>query len=136
MTTNENLIDKLALIYIHNRQILMALSTGKDFYYVPGGKREGSESDIEALSREVKEELNVELINDSITYYGTFEAQAHGKAAGVIVRMTCYQADFVGQLKPSSEIQDIAYYTSAQRDIVGPVDQMIFDDLKAKDLID
>jgi hypothetical protein len=50
--------------------------------------------------------------------------------------MTCYQADFVGQLKPSSEIQDIAYYTSAQRDIVGPVDQMIFDDLKAKDLID
>jgi hypothetical protein len=31
-------IDKIALIYIKNRQILMALSKGKDAYYIPGGK--------------------------------------------------------------------------------------------------
>ncbi len=130
------LIDKLAFIYIKDRQILMTLSKGKDTYYIPGGKREGNETDLEALSREVMEELSVVILPDSIRHYGTFEAQAHGKAEGTIVRMTCYEAAIAGTLRPSSEIQDIAYYTYAQRDTVGPVDQIIFDDLQSKNLID
>ncbi len=129
-------IDKLAFIYIKDKQILMSLSKGNDTYYIPGGKREPGETDLVALAREVKEELTVELISDTVKHYGTFEAQAHGKPIGMMVRMICYQADFTGELKPSSEIQDLAYYTYAQREIVGPVDQLIFDDLKAKDLID
>ncbi len=133
---DKEVIDKLAWIYIKNRQILMTLSKGKDTYYIPGGKRDGKETDYEALTREVKEELTVDLIASSIKHYGTFEAQAHGKPEGTIVRMTCYTGDFAGDLQPSSEIQDIAYYAYAQRDIVGPVDQIIFDDLKKKQFID
>lgn len=131
----KSFIDKLAYIHIKDRQILMTLSKGKDTYYIPGGKREKGESDVEALSREVEEELSVAIIPETIKYYGTFEAQAHGKPAGTIVRMTCYEADCTGEFQASSEIQDIAYYTYAQRDIVGPVDQIIFDDLKKRDLI-
>lgn len=134
--TEQTFIDKLAFIYIKNRQILMTLSKGKDIYYIPGGKREGNETDIEALSREVEEELTVKIIPATVKHYGTFEAQAHEKPDGTIVRMTCYEADFTGELQPSSEIQDIAYYSYARRDIVGPVDQIIFDDLKKKSLID
>lgn len=132
----KNFIDKLAYIYIKDKQILMTLSKGKDTYYIPGGKRDEGETDIEALSREVKEELTVSIVPEIVKHYGTFEAQAHGKPTGTIVRMTCYEADFEGEFQPSSEIQDIAYYTYAQRDIVGPVDQIIFDDLKEKGLID
>jgi 8-oxo-dGTP diphosphatase len=128
-------IDKLAFIYLKDKQILMTLSKGKDTYYIPGGKREGNESDAEALKREVREELTVEIIESTIKHYGTFEAQAHGKPIGTIVRMTCYEAEYSGELTPNSEIQDLAYYTYAQRDIVGPVDQIIFDDLKKKGLI-
>jgi 8-oxo-dGTP diphosphatase len=113
----------------------MTLSRGKDTYYIPGGKREESETDEETLIREVKEELNVEIIPESIKSYGVFEAQAHGKPEGTIVRMTCCTANFHGQFKPGREIQDLAYYTYAQRSIVGPVDQIIFDDLKKKGLI-
>jgi 8-oxo-dGTP diphosphatase len=134
--SSSTFIDKLAFIYLNNRQILMTLSKGKDTYYIPGGKREGDETDEAALMREVKEELSVNIDPKTIQHYGTFEAQAHGKSLGTIVRMTCYEADFSGELKPSSEIQDVAYYTYAQRDIVGPVDQIIFDDLKKKNLID
>ena len=129
-------IDKLAFIFIQNRQILMTLSKGKDTFYIPGGKREQGETDEEALMREVKEELTVDLIPESIVHYGTFEAQAHGKAEGVIVRMACYEAQFTGTLQPSAEIESIDYYTFTQRESVGPVDQLIFDDLKRKDLID
>lgn len=130
------LIDKLAFIYLQDKQILMTLSKGKDTYYIPGGKREPGETDAQALIREVEEELTVKILPETMQHYGTFEAQAHGKPDGTIVRMTCYTAEFEGTLTPSSEIQDLAYYTSAQRDIVGPVDQLIFDDLQAKGLVE
>ena len=131
----KSFIDKLAYIYIKNKEILMTLSKGKDTYYIPGGKRDGDETDHEALIREVEEELTVKLKPVTIKHYGTFTAQAHGKPKGVQVRMTCYTASFTGKFEPNREIQDIAYYTYALRDIIGPVDQIIFDDLKKKGLI-
>jgi 8-oxo-dGTP diphosphatase len=134
--SEETFIDKLAFIYISNKKILMTLSKSKDTYYIPGGKRDPGESDFEALIREVKEELTVDLIPGTISHYGTFTAQAHGKPAGVMVRMTCYTSDFYGTLEPSSEIEKMDYYTYSQRNIVGPVDQIIFDDLNSKGLID
>lgn len=65
------LIDKIALIYVKDKRILCTLSKGKDIYYLPGGKREKDESDTDTLLRECKEELNVEIIKDTIQYYGT-----------------------------------------------------------------
>ncbi|MDO8619097.1 MAG: NUDIX domain-containing protein [Candidatus Daviesbacteria bacterium] len=132
---NKNFIDKLAYIQIVNKKVLVSLSRGKDTWYIPGGKREGSEDDKTALTREVKEELTVDLIPSSITYYGTFEAQAHGKAEGVIVRMTCYTANFTGEIKPASEIDQINYFTYSQKDLTSPVDHLIFDDLEKRKLI-
>lgn len=129
------LIDKLALIYLENGKLLMTLSHGKDTYYIPGGKREAGESDLTALTREIKEELQVDLAPDSLKLYGVFEAQAHGKPDGTIVRMTCYLANYQGNPKPGREIKKLAYYTYKERNIVGPVDQLIFDDLKNKGLL-
>jgi ADP-ribose pyrophosphatase YjhB (NUDIX family) len=129
------LIDKLALIDLHDGKLLMTLSYGKDTYYIPGGKRETGETDLAALSREIKEELQVDLDPSSLKLYGVFEAQAHGKPVGTIVRMTCYTGSYDGTPKPGREIQKIAYYTYQERGIVGPVDQLIFDDLKNKGLL-
>src|SRR5258706_1930776 len=97
-------IDKLAWIYIKDRKILATRSKGKDAWYIPGGKREKGESDKEALIREVKEELTVDLLPETITYLDTFKAQAHGKPEGVFVQMTCYTANYSGTLSPSAEI--------------------------------
>lgn len=129
-------IDKIALIYVKERRILMALSRGKDTYYIPGGKRENGESDEQALCREIKEELTVDICSETVRYYGKFCAQAHGKPPGAMVRMTCYTAILEGQIKPGSEIENTVYYGYSQRDIVGPVDQLIFDDLRLNDIID
>lgn len=96
-------IDKLAFIFINNRKVLSTLSKGKDAFYIPGDKREEGESDKEALIREVKEELPVDIIPETIKFYGTFRAQAHGKAEGIIVKMTCYTAEFDGELLPTAE---------------------------------
>lgn len=125
-------IDKLAFIYLKGHKILMTRSRGNDTFYIPGGKREEGESDIEALMREIQEELTVQLKPETITHYGTFEAQAHGKPRGTIVRMTCYTAKFDGEFAPNHEIAELGYYSYDQRDLVGPVDQLIFDDLQQK----
>lgn len=128
-------IDKLAYILLKDGKVLTTLSKGKDTWYIPGGKREGDETDQDALSREVKEELTVTLIPGTIRHYGTFEAQAHGKPEGTVVRMTCYEAAYEGELTPSSEIEELMFADYAWKEKSSPVDGLIFDDLKAKGLI-
>ena len=88
-----------------------------------------------AHDREVKEELNVDVILDTIKYYGTFTAQAHGKAEGVMVQMTCYMGEYKGELKASSEIEKIDWFDYTQKELTGPVDHVIFDNLKSKGLL-
>lgn len=129
-------IDKIAFIYVKDGKILSTLSKGKDTYYIPGGKREENETDEETLTRECKEELTIEINKDTIKYYGTFQAQAHGKAEGVIVKMTCYMAEFNGNLQANSEIQEIRWLDYSNLNVkISPVDKLIFKDLYDKGLI-
>ena len=128
-------IDKVAYLFLQDGKILSTRSKEKDKYYIPGGKREGTETDIETLAREVKEELSVDIIKESAKFYGVFEAQAHGKAEGVKVKMTCYTADFAGELKADSEIAEIVWLTTEDMDSVSPVDKLIFADLNKKGLL-
>lgn len=130
------IIDKLAWIHIVDRKILSTRSKGKDTYYIPGGKRDGEESDHQALIREVKEELSVDLLPESIRYINSFEAQAHGKPEGVIVRMTCYSGDYTGVLQAASEIDEYVWFTHRDRERSAPVDQIIMDWLKARGWIE
>jgi 8-oxo-dGTP diphosphatase len=133
---NTQYIDKLAYIHLQDQKVLTTLSKGKDTWYIPGGKREAGETDQEALIREVEEELTVHLKPETIKHFGTFEAQAHGKPAGTIVRMTCYIADFDGTLQPAAEIEKMDFFGYSGKSKSSPVDGLIFDYLKSKDLID
>lgn len=122
-------IDKIAWIQVDDGAILSTRSAGRDVYYLPGGKREPGESDVETLVREIREELSVAIVAGSQTHVGTFEAQAHAHPAGTVVRMTCYTADFHGELRADNEIEEVARLTYADRDRVSPVDQLVFDEL-------
>ncbi|BAL88850.1 putative NUDIX hydrolase [Actinoplanes missouriensis 431] len=126
------MIDKVAWIHLKDGAILSTRSIGKDVYYLPGGKREPGESDIDTLIREINEELDVIIVADSATHAGTFHAQAHGHPDGIMVRMTCYTAEYRGELRPNSEIEEIAWLTYANRHQVSAVDQIIFDQLHQK----
>lgn len=130
------MIDKIAWIYIKDKKVLCTLSKGKETYYSPGGKREQGETDEEALIREVKEELSVDIKKDTIQYYGTFEAQADGKEEGVIVKMTCYLAEYEGRLMPSSEIEKFDWLDTNDMDKISLAGKLIFEDLKKQGLID
>lgn len=130
------LIDKIAWIFIEDRRILSTKSFGKDKYYLPGGKREGNETDQQTLVREIKEELNVVINPQSINFFGTFRAQAHGHAPNILVQMTCYKADYSGTLQASSEIEEVKWLQYSDREYISAVDQIIFEELKARNEID
>jgi 8-oxo-dGTP diphosphatase len=130
------LIDTVAWVRVENGRILCARSRGKELFYIPGGKREPGESDLETLLREVKEELAVAIVTASVAHVGTYEAQAHGETDGVTVRMSCYTAEYEGELVASSEIEEILWLSYADRDRVPPVDQVFFDDLRASGELD
>jgi len=126
------MVDTVAWVRVENGTILCARPRGKDIFYIPGGKREGAESDLQVLLREISEELTVTLRPETVRYVGTYEAaQPDGQLGGMTVRMSCYTGDYSGTLAASSEIDELAWFCYADRPRVPPVDQMLFDDLRA-----
>ncbi|MFB4194377.1 NUDIX hydrolase [Streptomyces carpaticus] len=125
------IIDKVAWLRLEDGKVLAARSRGKDTYYIPGGKREPGESDLQTLVREVAEELTVTIDPAGAAHAGTFEAQAHGRTSGTTVRITCYTADYRGTLTPSAEIEELTWLGHADRDRVSPATRQILDQLHA-----
>lgn len=130
-----NYIDKIGYVLIKDRKLLLSWETGKTAWILPGGKREAGETDLEALKRELKEELNVELIPESAKFFEVFEGQAHGKPEGVMVRIICYQGDYIDEFKPQPPVERIGWVTSKEKKLSIPGKKLI-KYLKEKDLID
>jgi 8-oxo-dGTP diphosphatase len=116
-------IDTVAWVRLEDGRILCARPRGRDVFYIPGGKREGAETDLQTLRREITEELTVVLLPETVRHVGTYEADQ--------VRMSCYTGDYQGILAASSEIDELAWLCYADRGRVPPVDQLLFDDLQA-----
>ena len=116
-------IDTVAWVRLEDGLILCARPRAKDVFYIPGGKREGAETDLQTLRREIAEELTVTLLPETARHVRTYQAGQ--------VRMSCYTAEYAGTLTPSSEIDELAWFCYADRDRVPPVDQLLFDDLNA-----
>lgn|SRR3990167_2591286 len=131
-----NEIDKLAWLCIKEKQLLAARSRGKSVYYIPGGKRESNETDEQALVREIKEELSVDLLPETIKYAAVFKAQAHNKPDGTLVKLSCYYAGFVGEIKPDAEIEEVMYLGYRDKMKSSVVTQIVMDWLKTEGMIE
>lgn len=129
-------IDKLAWLLVRNRKVLFLRSKGKRWFFSPGGKREGNETDQESLIREIQEELTVDLVPESITYLTTFSAPAAGQPEGVMVESKCYAAEYHGELTPASEIEELAWFRSTDTGGLTPMGVLIVEYLKKQNLID
>jgi len=133
MTTH---IDKLALFSILDKKLLVVRSKGKSLFYLPGGKREHNETDHDALNREISEELAVDLMPSTITYAATLEAQADGKPEGILVKLTCYFADYNGTPTPAAEIEELRYVDSHDLNVCSKAAILAVNWLKTNNYID
>ena len=131
-----DLIDKIAWIHLEERRLLVARNAGRERFYLPGGKREAGETDLQALVRELEEELTVTVDAATAVHVGTFEALADARTDGLLVRLTCYTAVHTGTFTPSREIDELAWIASGDGDRVSAVDRLVLAHLRDSDLID
>ncbi|CAN7642439.1 NUDIX domain-containing protein [Phenylobacterium sp. LjRoot219] len=101
-----NEIQKVGLAMVEAGKLLVVRKRGTKLFILPGGKPEGTEADLDALHRELMEELHSRL--GPTTYEGAFEDVAAERAnTRVVVRL------YVGQLldrpEPASEIEEFAW---------------------------
>jgi uncharacterized protein (TIGR00730 family) len=109
-TGGKRTVDALAWVRVENRRLLVVRTAGKTAFYLPGGKREPGESDIAALRREVREEVTVNLLPETVRPMGKFTAPAHDYPAGTTVDLACYTGEFEGSIVAAAEIDEVAWF--------------------------
>jgi len=132
--TLEYYFDKIALLVIKDKKVLMARSKGKEHFYMPGGKREAGESDVECLLRECREELGIEVDLSSAFLYGVFSSFSYVDKP--FARLKMYFANFTGTPTPSSEIEEIGWLGFADREKAIGSGRILLDELYWKGMVD
>ncbi|MBD2066446.1 NUDIX domain-containing protein [Leptolyngbya sp. FACHB-671] len=133
---NSTFIDVVAWICIRDKQVLCTQTKGKDVFYLPGGKREKGESDWEALRREVREELNLSMIAETLAEVTVVQEVAHGYTEPTQVTMRCFGADHTGEIMANSEIEAIAWLGYTDLDQCAPATQRVLEYLYQQQWID
>jgi uncharacterized protein (TIGR00730 family) len=131
-------IDVLAWVCVREGRMLATRTRGKSMFCAPGGKRQAGESDAQALSREIAEELGVALQAETMALVDVVQAPAHGEPAGTMVRMTCYAAEPVGDIagiRGKAEVDEVAWLTSGDRGRCAPAAARLLERLQEKGLL-
>lgn len=106
-----DVIKSVAWFHEKDGKILCVRTKGKDKFYIPGGKIHQDESPKQALVREIKEELNLDLDFNTISYVTTIIDKAHGFETETIVSMQCFYAICLSleKMAVSAEIDEIKW---------------------------
>jgi 8-oxo-dGTP diphosphatase len=102
-------ITVVGLVHVEAGRLLVVRARNKKAFYLPGGKIEPGESPVDALRREVGEELGIELERPEVLK--RYVAPAYGEGEGAMVDMTCFTAQLLGTPQPTSEIAELTYVT-------------------------
>ena len=80
-------------------------------FILPGGKPEGQERDLEALQREVKEELGCTVTG---AYYEGAFTESAADMVNTLVTVRLYAGKLRGQPQPASEIEELAWVSISE----------------------
>jgi 8-oxo-dGTP diphosphatase len=99
-------IEKVGLAALDDGRLLVVRKHGGTMFILPGGKPEGTEGDLAALTRELDEELGCSVSSPSLS--GVFTDRAAGVSDAVVV-VRLYQGNLVGNPIPQAEIEELAW---------------------------
>ncbi len=95
-----------ALVVERSGETLLVRKRGTKAFMQPGGKIEPGESALEALVRELKEEIGLDIAPESARFIGRFEAAATNEPDHV-VEAEVFRVDIAGKdILPAGEIEE------------------------------
>lgn len=125
-------VDAVAWVHVVDGRILVTRTRGRDLFYIPGGKPETGEDDVDALAREIHEELAVEIDPLTVEHWWTVRSPAHGYDAHTTVAMRCYIGAGSGEPTAAAEIAELAWFGEADAQRCAPAAQAVINRLAAQ----
>ena len=129
-------ISVVGLVHVRDGRLLVVRSRTKGAFYLPGGKLEPGETPVQALHREVLEELGVGAVD--VASYQRYLEPAYGEGPDTLVDMACFTGGLDGPPVPSGEIAELRLVTSAEyagHPETAPAITRLLADLVAADLV-
>ena len=87
-----NTLPTAGLIIVRHQALLLAYSNNKQAWYLPGGKIDAGETAKQALLREIREELALDLDAEQLHFYTHISAPAYGETPAVMMAQDCFRA--------------------------------------------
>jgi 8-oxo-dGTP diphosphatase len=118
---NRREILKIGLAVTDAERLLVVRKKGSPSYILPGGKPEDGEDDIQALEREIDEELGCRLNSATIVFLGCF-SDAAADMVNTTVTVRLYTGQLVGEPSPHSEIEKLKWFcpNAESRSVLAP----------------
>lgn len=97
-----------AIVLDSQGRTLLVRKSGTAAFMLPGGKLQRGESAVEALARELKEELGC-TVGAGCRALGRFSAAAANEP-GAIVDAELFAVEVVGEIVPAAEIEEVRWH--------------------------
>ena len=105
-------IYKASGIIVIDRKVLVERSKGKEYFIHPGGKIEPGETSKQAVIRELKEEFQIDVVEEDLKPFDKNSAPA-ANSPEVDVHMEVFIVEkWRGEINPDSEVEEIRWLTS------------------------
>lgn len=123
MSNNQAIRIASAIITDESGRCLLVRKRGTTHFIQPGGKMEHDELPVAALTRELKEELNLNLAGEDFSYVGRFTDEAINEPGRVVIAEIYHGVTAATDFQAAAEIEEVIWYSpdSTQSVLLAPL---------------